>query len=125
MWGVKMISYDVPLTPKNQNANIKANILTKKEMISLGFAHDIYAQSYVMREYLDNGILFECEIKFNGTVEIEILDDDFCQHYDYQGILGSNPEHEFALIVHEKVQEIMKRLVDVGLIIGYKENDYI
>lgn len=121
------INYDVPRNKKGQNSNIKLNPnLKEKTLLDFGFTKEPTSEFYMMSK-LTSDISFNIEIDIEtNDISIEILDEDFLQPYDYQ-IMLKNPNYvpKIAKIVHYKVQEIMKKLVDSGIIEGYKENDYI
>ena len=46
--------------------------------------------------------------KDGSDIEIDVLDDDYCQAYDYQRMLDSNQTFEPALIVKQQVEEWME-----------------
>ena len=75
-------------------------------------------------------ILFE--VSFNVTIpkdgsdiEIDVLDDDYCQAYDYQRMLDSNQTFEPALIVKQQVEEWMEYLQENGVLSGHVKGEYI
>lgn len=121
------INYDVPRNKAGQNSNIKLNPnLKEKTLLDFGFTKEPTSEFYMMSK-LTSDISFNIEIDIEtNDISIEILDEDFLQPYDYQ-IMLKNPNYvpKIAKIVHHKVQKIMKELMDSGIIVGYKENDYI
>lgn len=121
------INYDVPRNKFGQNSNIKLNPnLKEKTLLDFGFAKQSTDEYYMMSK-LTSDISFNIEIDIETSdISIEILDEDFLQPYDYQ-IMLKNPNYipKIAKIVHHKVQKLMKELMDSGIIVGYKENDYI
>ena len=127
-----MINYDVPVNSRMQNANIKGHILDKEQMEALGFLYNENSMAWIYSKTLYNEDYFFCKITDND-IEIMILDDNFCQPYDYQNMLhGVDHEREkntnwykYAMKVHNKVQEIMAKLVEGGVISGYERNDFI
>lgn len=121
------INYDVPTDSSGQNANIKLNPnLKEKTLLDFGFVRTSVSEYYMMSK-LTSDISFNIDIDIEtNDISIEVLDEDFLQPYDYQIMLkNSNYVPKIAKIVHHKVQKIMKELVDSGIIVGYKENDYI
>lgn len=124
---IPKINYDVPRNKAGQNSNIKLNPnLKEKTLLDFGFVKEPTSEYYMMSK-LTSDISFNIDIDIEtNDISIEILDEDFLQPYDYQ-IMLKNPNYvpKIAKIVHHKVQEIMKKLVDSGIIEGYKENDYI
>lgn len=74
------------------------------------------------------------EISFNVIVpsdgrrdglRIEVLDEDFCQPYDYQRILRNNKDNEYARNIACRVEEEMRKLAEAGIITGHNRGDYI
>ena len=121
------INYDVPTNKTGQNSNIKLNPnLKEKTLLDFGFTKQPTSEFYMMSK-LTSDISFNIDIDIEtNDISIEVLDEDFLQPYDYQIMLkNSNYVPKIAKIVHHKVQKIMKELVDSGIIVGYKENDYI
>ncbi len=122
------INYNVPLNSKVQNKNIKANILSDEDMINAGFTDNHKKNWYYMKTLIGGNIPISFNVtisKKTSKVQIEILDENWLQHYNYQSILERDPNNKFANEIHKKVQEQMKLLMDKGIITGYKENDFI
>lgn len=102
---------------------MKANILEENKMREL-FTDHIQEQWYYCQELDD--ISFNLSIdKKNKTIKIDVLDEDFCQPYDYQYILNKNPNNEFAKKIHNFVQAEMLKLMEFGVIEDYVMGDYI
>lgn len=125
-----LINYEVPLNNKHINSNIKINVLEENKMRELGFT-DYCKTSWTYREavFIDGDfvVTFNLSIKKDNPkkFDIDILDDNWCQPYDYQKYLKTTPYFKTGLKVHNKVQEIMKKLLDNGVIEGYTLGDYI
>ena len=125
-----MINYDVPLNKRNTNANIKVNIFDDGKMRELGFT-DYSKNTWYYLTYIINEKHFK--VTFNLQInkqnpdnfKIDILEENWLQPYDYQAGLRKYPKFEKYLQVHKKVQEIMKHLIDMGIIEGYNLGDYI
>lgn len=125
-----MINYDVPLNKRNTNANIKVNIFDDGKMRELGFT-DYSKNTWYYLTYIINEKHFK--VTFNLQInkqnpdnfKIDILEENWLQPYDYQAGLRKYPKFEKYLQVHNKVQEIMKHLIDMGIIEGYNLGDYI
>lgn len=127
-----MINYDVPVNKNGQNKNIKGHVLENKKMEELGFWYNDMVHKWVFNRCIVDDIVLHVRL-MESSIEIYILDDAFCQHYDYQQMLrGVDHErsrhlqwYRYAMNVHNKVQEIMAKLVEGGVISGYERNDYI
>ena len=121
----RLINYNVNLNAINQNKNIKAHILSDQMMREIGFTDYDSKNWYFFKSIADN-ITFNVSIKKKtGYIRIEVLDENIMQPYQYQELLRNCPHAEFALKVHEAVQEQMKYLMDKGIITGYRLGDYI
>ena len=79
------------------------------------------------KQYRGFDISFSVTITKNNPDDlmIDVLDEHFCQPYDYQMMLDSNPEFEPCLIVKEQVEEWMKYLMDKGVLSGHEYGEYI
>ena len=127
-----LINYKVPLKENGQNKNIKVATLDESILRKFGFTDSRKGYWYYCRNVhhdkkFDDSITFNISFRKKDGKElmIDILDEDFCQPYDYQKFLKNNPDHEYALEVHKNVQEIMSKLMSAEIITGYKPNDYI
>lgn len=120
------INYDVPLE-SYQNALIQGHVVADKEMREAGFTDHRDGIWYYCAMLSDvSGISFNCTInKKTNHVEIDVLDEDWLQTYDYQSILKKDTKHHYALLVHAQVQKQMQKLQEIGVIDGYIPNDYI
>ncbi len=116
------------------NKAITYTILSDDEMRKIGFTN--YNEPYWHfsklikfpkdKRYKDFEISFGVTIPKNGEeLQIDVLDEDFCQPYDYQKMLKSNPYFEPCLIVKEQVEEWMKYLMERGVLHGHKYGEYI
>ena len=124
---------NVELNKNGVNKLIKANILPDDKMRQIGFTDFAKNRWYFGRmikfkekEYRGIEISFNVVIPKDGSdIRIDILDDDFCQPYDYQYFLENNPPNKVALIVKEQVEEWMKYLQDNGVLEGHVYGEYI
>lgn len=63
--------------------------------------------------------------KDGSEISIDILDDAYCQPYDYQYLLFVVPTLEAALIVQEQVEKWMEYLQEKGVLSGHVRGEYI
>lgn len=104
---------------------MKINLLSEQEMRDIGFTEHRKDNWYFCRA-ITQDITFNLSMKKDGkTFKIDVLDEDFCQPYDYQYYLSKTPNSEFALNVKKKVETIMLELCDRGIITEYEVGDYI
>ena len=109
------------------NKKIQAHILDDKTMEQIGFTEHrkgfLYFCKILDRE-LD--ISFSVTIPRDGSdIRIDVLDEAFCQPYDYQSILRNNPEHKTALRVQKEVEKWMEYLAEKGVLTGHIKGEYI
>lgn len=127
----------VELNSHGVNAKIKAHIFDDTRMREFGFTD--YAKD---RWYFCRGINFKdvkkkkglsnIDISFSVTIpkdgsdiQIDVLDEWFCQPYDYQYILEKDPGHKIANIVKEQVEYWMEKLQEEGVLKGHVRGEYI
>lgn len=135
--GTETDEKNVELNSYGVNAKIKAHIFDDVKMRELGFTD--YAKD---RWYFCRGINFkdikkkrglnDIAISFSVTIpkdgsdiRIDVLDEWFCQPYDYQYILEKDPGHKIANIVKEQVEYWMEKLQEVGVLEGHVRGEYI
>ena len=116
------------------NKLIKATILSDEKMREIGFTDYSKDNWYFCRiikfpkekRYRGFEISFSVTIpKDNSDIQIDVLDEDFLQPYDYQYMLDKNPTFKPCLIVKEQVEEWMKYLQDSGVLNGHVYGEYI
>ena len=74
----------------------------------------------------NNNISFEIHIPKDGSdIDIMVLDDDWCQPYDYQYLLTLDPNNRCAIIVSEQVEKWMRYLQENGVLYGHEYGEYI
>ena len=128
-----MFDEKVELNSNCVNAKIKAHILSEKEMREIGFTE--YNKEWHFRRsitfprkprYKGFDISFNVSIPKDGSdIRIDVLNEDFCQPYDYQSILNKNPTFELALIIYEQVEKWMEYLQSKGVLSGHVKGEYI
>lgn len=124
---------NVSLNKNGVNSEIKAHILPDAEMRKLGFT-DFAKTSWYYRANIppidkcdtDWEISFNVSIPKNGDdISIDILDDNFCQPYDYQEVLKNEPNFMPAKHVFEKVEFYIDKLQKAGVLSGHVYGRYI
>ena len=129
-----MFDEKVELNSNCVNDKIKAHILSDEEMREIGFTD--YSKD---RWFFCKSIKFPKETRYRGfditfsvsfpidgsDIRIDVLDEDFCQPYDYQAILHKNSTFEPALIILNQVEEHMKYLQSKGVLSGHVKGEYI
>lgn len=125
---------EIKLNSHGVNAKIQGHILSDEKMKEIGFTE--YRKGYL---YFCRGIQFLKEKRYRGfdisfsvtiprdgsDIRIDVLDEDFCQPYDYQMMLSKNPNHTCANIVNEQVEKWMEYLQEQGVLSGHVRGEYI
>jgi hypothetical protein len=108
------------------NEAIKVHLKPDNEMRKLGFTDYCEGYWYYHKD-------LNCDISFGLTVNkndssdmrIDVLDENFCQPYDYQYFLENNPNFKVALEIQGKVEAIMFKLKEAGILSGHEYGEYI
>ena len=134
---------DVEVNSNGVNKSIGYNILCDEKMKELGFHknyyegtdHEEYSPYWFFikkiefpkdKKYGKIDISFEIHIPKDGSdIDIMVLDDDWCQPYDYQYILALDPNNRCAIIVSEQVEKWMRYLQENGVLYGHEYGEYI
>ena len=125
---------NIEVNSNGVNKLIKYNILSDEKMRDIGFTDYSKDRWYFCRmikfpntkRYRGFDISFNVSIlKDNSDIRIDVLDEDFCQPYDYQYMLDKTPNFEPCLIVKEQVEDWMKYLQGKGVISGHVYGEYI
>lgn len=123
-----MVSDTVTLNKYGVNTAIGYRVLSDDEMRQIGFTDRCADSWYYMKRVSSDGeTSFNVTIDKNGVddLRIDVLDEMFCQPYDYQRILHSNPTHSYASAVRGAVENEMERLQESGVLFGHERGAYI
>ena len=121
------------LTDKDLNSNIKCHLLDDNLMKKAGFT-DIISTDWYWSKILSPLDELSFNIRINKkdpqSFDIDILDDDFCQPFDYQSMIqreldGEEFAGDFHWQVNDMVECIMEHLTRLGIISGWQKGDYI
>ena len=118
----------VKLNENYNNAAITINELPDEEMRKIGFTN--YKKD---TWYFTKNVLPKYDISFNLSIKkgnpkdwkIDVLDEDFCQPYDYQRMLEHDTKNSIPHIIEEEVEKIMKYLSECGIVFGHVVGEYI
>lgn len=117
------------LNSKNVNASIIPHILSDNEMRNLGFTDvdpDVWYYMKVLYPDDFGGISFNVSIPKDGSdISIDVLDEAFCQPFDYQFLRSVSTQSEIADQIFYLVEDEMKYLQDAGVLSGHEYGDYI
>ena len=118
---------DVKTNKYGINANIKAHILPDEKMKAIGFTDHNPKSWYFCKYWDDLDLSFNvCIIKDDpDDLRIDVLDEAFCQPYDYQSILSRHPDFKVALMVKDRTDRCMTYLINNGVLSNWKVGDYL
>lgn len=115
----------VKLDGNGLNMAISSVILPEKDMRWLGFT-DHSGKNWYRCSTVGADITLNITIPKDGSrLKIEVLDENFGQHYDYQDILKRHPTLPNALSVKKLVEDSLESLTEAGVLTGYKRGIYI
>lgn len=122
------------LNEHDNNAAIKCHILDD-DLMRLARFTDLSDNRWYYCRFLTP---VSDDISFNLSIDkddpskwtIDILDEDFLQPYDYQGMIqrelnGEKFHGDFHWIINEVVELEMEHLTRLGIISGWERGDYI
>lgn len=117
----------VEINRHGNNAAIKVHILDEATMKLNGFHRFIDREDHwwYFCKRVHKDITFNMTIYDSGDWRIDILDECFCQPYDYQAMYERGNYRPVVLTVMENVNEIMDSLKHKGIIFGWEVGDYI
>ena len=134
---------NVEVNSHGVNKAIKYHILSDEKMKEIGFHKNYYESTAHEQDcpywYFHKMLQFPKEKRWKGIeigfdvhipkdgsdLNIMVLDDDFCQPYDYQYLLERNPKNECANIVKEEVEKLMEYLQNNRVLSGHVYGEYI
>lgn len=114
---------DMDINSNGNNAAIKYNILSNKQMKKAGFKR--HNDKWMFIKKLGDDITLNISIpNDNGDIDIRTYDEQYMQDYDYQYVLKVYP-NEFSFRIRDKVSDVLEMLIDKDIIYGWKRGDYI
>lgn len=131
VWGWAMtdtyLGKPVEINEHGNNAAIKVHILDESTMKRNGFRRFINDDDswWIFCKRVHKDITFYMTIYDSGDWAIDILDENFCQPYDYQAMYERGNHMSFVLTVMKNVNEIMDSFVHKGIISGWEVGDYV
>lgn len=116
------------LTSKGFTNKIKINKnMTVEKLLDYGFTNYHEPSLYFSTMIIYNDISFNLRVskKTLKITDIDVLDENFMQPYDYQAMIMDNKNHTIARKVFDKVDEILNKLQNDGIIVGYQRGMYV
>lgn len=130
---MKYSTYGVELNKKGVNKKIVYNLFDDTTMQEIGFRKvDGDNPSWYFCKVLDKDSVSEITLNVtlpipcdNDYLDIAVLDEAFCQPYDFQYMLNRKPDFEYAQKVADKFEEYMAYLHDKGVLSGHEIGEYV
>ena len=120
---------NIETNERGTNLAIQHHILDEDTMNSLGFRkHDDGVWSFSKTHIIHKNLYLNLWIRLipeKNLTFIDILDDEFCQPYDYQSMLAKGTNNKYAIGAFEWVETQMEYLQDAGVLSGHNKGDYI
>ena len=122
-----MKAYEIKETEvdeRGQNKNLRFHIINEHLMESVGFKHT--HDFWLLYDCIDC-ISINILIKDNGVGVIDVLDDEFCQPYDFQQMIlekGDNAP-KMAIEIQRKLYTILDSMKTFGILEGWEWGDYV
>lgn len=110
------------------NVKITARELPEEEMRRIGFTdYDPKRWRFSRKLKCVENVEFSLTMDKGdpSTRRLDVLDENFCQPYDYQATLERNAGNETARKVMEEVEGIMAYLAGKGILSGHERGDYV
>jgi len=117
----------VTYTKHHNNAALSMRPLDDMTMRELGFTDHREGYWYLCRSVSrDHDMTMNVDIAKDGSDwQIDVLDERFCQPYDYQYLLSVNPTLDYANNVADECEKWFRKLSDWGLLSGWHEGMYV
>lgn len=115
----------IQLNKHGNNAAIQYHILAEDKMKRAGFRKTSGGWYFFKPLDKRSRISYNVSITLNGDGRIDILDEDFCQPYDYEYILERIPNFSFAQMIKAGAVYYTMLLQQRGILSGYTYGDYI
>lgn len=118
---------DVELNSHHVNAAIQFHELDEESMEKAGFKRISGDRWYYCRtlHYKHLDVSFNVSKEPDDDLNIMVLDEAFCQPYDYQYMEAQGNINEYTQATRKFVEKQMKYLQDLGILSGHKPGEYI
>ncbi|MFK3936548.1 hypothetical protein ACI2JA_03400 [Alkalihalobacillus sp. NPDC078783] len=94
-------------------------------LLEYGFTNH-HSPTLYLYKALGSNISFNMSVNKNTKeINIDVLDENFLQPYDYQYLILIDKHNQAAKRVKKKVEDILNSLQEDGVITGYKSGMYI
>lgn len=103
---------------------MKLHVLDEQKMRQIGFTDYANERWYLSRKLADDVTLNVTISKDKSSGSVEVLDEEFCQWYDFEYILNNDPNHRFANEVKQNFTNNMIWLTQEGIVENWNEGDW-
>ena len=120
VWEIK----DTKVDERGQNKNLRFHIVDKNIMRKVGFEHT--DGFWILRECL-NHVSVNIKISDDEVGEIDVLDDEWLQPYDFQYMIQNRGDDapQTAKEIQKKLYSILDVMKTFGILEGWEWGDYV
>lgn len=115
---------ETEIDENGQNKNLRFHIIDESLMRSVGFKHTY--NFWILCNSINNvSIIIEITDDEIGT--INVLDDDFCQPYDFQKMIADYGDNapSLAIKIQYELYSILDSMKTFGILEGWEWGDYV
>ena len=122
-----MKAYEIKETEvdeRGQNKNLSFHIIDSHLMESVGFKHT--HDFWILCDSI-NTVSINIKITDDEIGTIDVLDDDFCQPYDFQQMILEKVDNAptLAIKIQHKLYTILDSMKTFGILEGWEWGDYV
>ena len=122
-----MKAYEIKETEvdkRGQNKNLRFHVINEHIMKSIGFNHT--HDFWILCDSVDT-VSINIKITDDGIGTIDVLDDEFCQPYDFQQMILEKGDNAptLAIKIQHKLYTILDSMKTFGILENWEWGDYI
>ena len=122
-----MKAYEIKETEvdeRGQNKNLRFHIIDPHLMESVGFKHTY--DFWILCDSIDT-VTINIKITDDEIGTIDVLDDEFCQPYDFQQMILEKGDDapKMAIEIQRKLYTILDSMKTFGILEGWEWADYV
>ena len=115
---------ETEIDENGQNKNLRFHIVDESLMRSVGFRHTY--NFWILCDSIDR-ISINVKITDDEIGTIDVLDDYFCQPYDFQMMIAQSGDKapKTAVEIQHKLYTILDSMKTFGILEGWEWGDYV
>ena len=120
VWEIKATE----VNERGQNKNLRFHIVDKDIMRKVGFEH---TDGFWILCECSNDVSVNIKISDDEVGEIDVLDDEWLQPYDFQYMIQSRGDYapQTAKEIQKKLYSILDAMKTFGILEGWEWGDYV